>query len=93
MKKLLGFTNTEKTLLTMAENILTYTNLKEKDVTAYLSNILKGIIHQSTVRKYMPEKFKHCKNIRVTCDLCGKTRIKNLTEHKRRTHGVKQIVN
>ena len=43
---------------TFAENVLEYSKCEEKDVCQYVCDLFKGILHQSTIRRNLPNKYK-----------------------------------
>lgn len=39
-------------------NVLEYSKCEEKDVCQYTCDLFKGIIHPSTIRRHLPDKYK-----------------------------------
>jgi hypothetical protein len=76
----------EKIIMTLANNLKDNINLKDKEVSGFMCKILKGIIHQSTIRKYIPSQFKSPYGITFKCPICNKKKIKDLARHYKRTH-------
>ena len=50
--------STKEILNLMALNILEYSKCEEQDVCTYMCDLFKGILHQSTIRRALDNKYK-----------------------------------
>lgn len=85
-KHYLSSDNLENSLFVIANNMKNNFNLKDWEVSTYVSRLLKGIIDDKTIAKYFPKKYKKPYGILETCGICGKRKIRSMSRHMSNSH-------
>lgn len=84
--------NLEKVLEILAKNLTENVSLDDKEVSSFISKLLKGIIDDHTIRKRISKKYRKPYGFLQTCDICGKKKIRDMSRHMSFSHKKQKIV-